>query len=434
MDEQHDREDQEISPAEAGWDASPEGLEEGRSELGPPTARPRVWTAVLAWAVIVAAAAGWVTAHQGQAEAGSEQAGAIEQVMMELQSKYLVGVSQLPFTTSMDSAVLYERAEQMLNIGSVDQRLRFIVLANELAGPGEARRSLESLDELLADPPRGDAVELTESQASIRRILYALTSPGADGATTTGSAPPAALAAGDRRLLLDELGWLGRLAIAPAGIDDREQREAVLGSARTVALVVVVMFGFAGVLALGGFVGLVVVVVLMLSRVLRGGLTLERAHHAVYAETFAVWLVLFLVLQIVAGLVTPRRGEVLFFGVASLSSLVALLWPLVRGVSWRDACHDIGWTPGRRPWLEPLLGVGGYAMTLPLLAVGVMMTLFLIFVQSLVAEPPSTFAPSGGPAHPVILALTGDSWWPKIQVLLLGALVAPIVEETMFRG
>jgi membrane protease YdiL (CAAX protease family) len=277
-------------------------------------------------------------------------------------------------------------------------------------------------------------VELTESQASIRRILYALTSPGADGATTTGSAPPAALAAGDRRLLLEELGWLGRLAIAPAGIDDREQREAVLGSARTVALVVVVMFGFAGVLALGGFVGLVVVAVLMLSRVLRGGLTLERAHHAVYAETFAVWLVLFLVLQIVAGLVTPRRGEVLFFGVASLSSLVALLWPLVRGVSWRDACHDIGWTPGRRPWLEPLLGVGGYAMTLPLLAVGVMMTLFLVFVQSLVGEPPSTFAPSGGPAHPVILALTGDSWWPKVQVLLLGALVAPIVEETMFRG
>ncbi|MHC4448464.1 MAG: hypothetical protein ACYSXF_12020 [Planctomycetota bacterium] len=122
MDEQHDREDQEISPAEAGRLGSAEPPGEGRSELGPPTARPRVWTAVLAWAVIVAAAAGWVTAHQGQAEAGSEQAGAIEQVMMELQSKYLVGVSQLPFiTTSMDSAVLYERAEQMLNIGSVDQ-------------------------------------------------------------------------------------------------------------------------------------------------------------------------------------------------------------------------------------------------------------------------------------------------------------------------
>ena len=120
--------------------------------------------------------------------------------------------------------------------------------------------------------------------------------------------------------------------------------------------------------------------------------------------------------------------------IAFLGSLAALVWPVVRGVSWRDVCHDIGWTVGRRPWLDPLLGVGGYAMTLPLLAAGVMMMLFLVYAQSLFADPPPTFAPAGGPAHPVILALTGDSWWPKIQVLFLASVAAPIVEETMFRG
>ncbi len=347
---------------------------------------------------------------------------------MELQSKYLDGSV---VSTGMDPALKYQQAEGMLDMGSVGQRLRFIVLAQELGGPDVARERLEDLDELLADPPHGDPVELTESEASIREALYALSSAGADGDTT---AQPPVLAEGDRQLLVDELGWFGQLALAPPGTQDQAGREAALRPARTVAMVLLGMFGLAGLAALGGFVGLVVLLVLLLSRALRGGLRPQRAHHAVYAETFALWLVLFLVLQVVAGFLSPQSLIMAFSSIAFLCSLVALVWPGVRGVSWRDVCHDIGWTAGRRPWLEPLLGVGGYAMMLPLLAGGVMMTLFLVFVQSELTEPPPTFAPAGGPAHPIILALTGDSWWPKIQVLLLASVVAPIVEETMFRG
>ena len=437
MDEQRDREDELTPPAEPAWGGSREPPQAGRSEVGPigsgpMRARPGVWTAVLAWVVIVATVAFVVASANLQEEGGSEQSGAIELVMMELQSKYLVGLSQLPVvSTSMDPAVIYQQAEDILDTGSVGQRLRFIVLAQELGGPEVARERLEDLDELLADPPRGDPVELTEAEASIREALYALSSAGADGGTT---AQPPALAEGDRQLLVDELGWFGRLALAPPGTQDQAGREAALRSARTVAMVFLGMFGLAGLAALGGFVGLVVLLVMVLRRALRGGLRPQRAHHAVYAETFALWLVLFMVLQVVAGRLSPRPWHMTVSSIAVLSSLVALVWPAVRGVSWRDVRHDIGWTAGRRPWLEPLLAVAGYVMTLPLLVVGVMMTLFLVFVQSQFGEPPPTFAPSGGPAHPIILALTGDSWWPKIQVLLLAAVVAPLVEETMFRG
>ncbi len=220
------------------------------------TARPRAWTAFLAWAVIVATVGFVVASANLQEEGGSEQSGAIELVMMELQAKYLVGLSQLPVvSTSMDPAVIYQQAEDILDMGSVGQRLRFIVLAQELGGPDVARERLEDLDELLADPPHGDPVELTESEASIREALYALSSADADGDT---AAQPPALAEGDRQLLVDELGWFGRLALAPPGTQDQAGREAALRPARTVAMVLLGMFGLAGLAALAGFVGLVV--------------------------------------------------------------------------------------------------------------------------------------------------------------------------------
>ncbi len=80
------------------------------------------------------------------------------------------------------------------------------------------------------------------------------------------------------------------------------------------------------------------------------------------------------------------------------------------------------------------MGLGGYLATLPLLAIGLVLTLMLMLLQSAAAGEPPTFAPSGGPDHPVIVYMSGSDLWPKLQVLFLAAVAAPIVEETMFRG
>ena len=116
------------------------------------------------------------------------------------------------------------------------------------------------------------------------------------------------------------------------------------------------------------------------------------------------------------------------------ASLGVLAWPVVRGVPWRVVRHDIGLTLGERPWLEPLAGVGGYLATLPLLAVGLFITLALMTIQQVTAAEAPTFGPTGGPAHPIVAYMSGPDVWLKLQVLLLAAVAAPIVEEIMFRG
>jgi membrane protease YdiL (CAAX protease family) len=44
------------------------------------------------------------------------------------------------------------------------------------------------------------------------------------------------------------------------------------------------------------------------------------------------------------------------------------------------------------------------------------------------------FAPSGGPAHPIIEYIVRPNWRTRLEVLFVAAVVAPIVEEIMFRG
>ncbi|UCD74214.1 MAG: CPBP family intramembrane metalloprotease, partial [Phycisphaerales bacterium] len=276
----------------------------------------------------------------------------------------------------------------------------------------------------------------------IQEILHKLYDPAgneAEEAETDGAEPPRpavdALTDADRNLLVGELDWFGRLALNPPGEPDAATRAEVVRSAVRVFHVLAGAMGGAAVVGLAGFVGLIVLLVLACIGNLRDGMEPGGAHHGLYAETFAVWMVLFLCMQLVAGAVAlalPKAGMMLLLA-GFFASLVALVWPVIRGASWGSVRRDIGWTLGRAPGLEPLIGVGGYAMAIPLLTIGVLCTLVLIAIQTLFAGEPGTFESTAGPAHPVILELAGG-WWPKVQILLLAAIAAPIVEETMFRG
>jgi membrane protease YdiL (CAAX protease family) len=124
-------------------------------------------------------------------------------------------------------------------------------------------------------------------------------------------------------------------------------------------------------------------------------------------------------------------------GIGMLLTLAALVWPVVRGIPWRQVREDIGWTRGRRPLLEPLTGLGCYGMGLPLVAVGFAVMLALLALQHLASSqgPGSEdFGPTSGAAHPIILAMATGDWWMRLQIFLVVAVCAPVVEETMFRG
>jgi membrane protease YdiL (CAAX protease family) len=111
-----------------------------------------------------------------------------------------------------------------------------------------------------------------------------------------------------------------------------------------------------------------------------------------------------------------------------LLSLVVLAWPRLRGVDWPTIRHDIGWHWGRGALAELGAGAMTYAMALPILAVGLMFTAVLMAIQQHSASE------TPGPSHPVQELIASGGWWTGALVMLIGVVVAPIVEETVFRG
>ena len=390
---------------------------------------------VIAWMGIIAVCAFAVLMQRIAANAESTDDGndPLGVLLMQIQARHLVASGDW---LAGDREALYGQAEGLLNLGSVGQRQRFVILAAELGGVEKAREVLAELEAELANPPQGDPPELSEAQADVQGLLQALYGPAAP--VDDPDQGSIRLTEDQRELLVERLGWFGELALAPPESQTKADRKSVLGPAYRVSIVLISALILGGLVGFSGFVGLMVMGVLMLVGKVRSGLAAGRGSHGIYAETFAIWMILFVGLQVVAELVASLPGmqdHHLIIGVGSFfASLGVLVWPVVRGVPWRQVRIDIGWTLGRKPVLEPIFGVAGYAMTLPLLGAGVVVVFLFMIAQTAMAGPQPTFAPSGGAAHPIITDLAQGKWWATAQVLLLAVVAAPIVEETMFRG
>src|SRR5262249_51122335 len=157
---------------------------------------------------------------------------------------------------------------------------------------------------------------------------------------------------------------------APQSGPDTEARLAVLGPAQQTLVVLVAAFVGFGVLGWAGFAGLLMFLILLFTGKLQRGIRCGLSYGGGYAETFAVWMALFVGLRFVGPWLPLADSPLLASGILSLFSLTALLWPVVRGIPWRQVRQDLGLTAGKLPLVEPVLGAGGYAMALPLMAVG----------------------------------------------------------------
>ncbi len=403
------------------------GIPEVTLGYGPsqPTGRPG-----LAWLVIVLLALGIVLMHnlpEEKPESSQQPAkDSIEMVIMTFQGKMLVGVSEMGFS---DMAL---RDSAPLNTGPLPQRMRYVVLAGELGGAGEAARHLRALKDLLEQTEAaGEPVELTEENRHVLVVLDVLYDEEADAINVE------TLDADDRDVLVQELGWFGELALLPPGTDAVQERQALVGSALRVAVASMVIMVLALLAGGVGAIALILLLIFALQRILAGGMGQPgRAHHGIYAETFAVWLVLFFGLQFAAGALAALMpaSQMLWPLIGFFASLLALAWPVFRGVSWADVREDTGLTWGRKPAIEPFFGVLGYVMGLPMLLVGVVFTMLLIAMHGLLTESGGPLDPITGPAHPVVDIVAGANWWGIVQIYLLAAVAAPIVEEIMFRG
>jgi membrane protease YdiL (CAAX protease family) len=397
-----------------------------------PPGRLISWPTLMAW-IVIAGTAGFEATRSYFIPAEEEAKERSAALLVESQGRMMLGLTELlPTGKGPENRQEIRQSLQSLNTGPLPQRFRHVVLTGELAGPAAALDELNDLDVRVGKRN----ITPTEDQQKVHDILRRLYK---DYENKDYAAP--SLSDEDRELLTSELGWAGRLALAPDGGPNPDERQALLDSARGTAKVQVgaIMTGLS--LAIFGFIGLVLLVVLLAVRQLRTRFRLRGASGGVYVEAFAVWMVLFLLAQF--GLryflehVPIVSGRWLIsFGVQIAVALAALAWPLLRGVPLRQVLQDVGLTFGKRPWMEVLLGPVGYLFALPLLVAALIVSSLAMKVQTRLSDlsPQDNFTFNNVPAHPITEILARPDPWVRFQVFLLACVMAPVLEELMFRG
>jgi membrane protease YdiL (CAAX protease family) len=346
--------------------------------------------------------------------------------MLEIQGKYIVAASG---SVGMNREKAYKESKQ-LNQGPIDVRIRFVVLAGELAGADEALSQLDELQRKMEQ--RGK--EPSESQA---RMMSHLESLYGDYKESDWDAP--SLSDGDRQELKESLGWYGLLALGPKrGEEDDSMmspdRKEALAAAQRVLMVMMVciLLGFA--FGAAGFVGSVVFVVVTAMGKLRSHLDAGSCFGGVYAETFAIWMTLWIVLSIGVALLPFEFDGLLIGAIVTLATLVALFWPMIRGVPGRQLFREIGLIEqtGRRAWLEPFWGIVCYVCALPVLAIGFIVS--AILMAAFAGGGGDEFSTPNSPSHPIVESIGDGAWLVWLKMFFVASIVAPIVEEIMFRG
>ncbi|MFO0841784.1 MAG: type II CAAX endopeptidase family protein [Gemmataceae bacterium] len=339
---------------------------------------------------------------------------AAELVNMRVQGRLFVGMKEAGLP-GMDGATLLKQLREHLDGEKAERhayskQLRLAVLAGELVGPKEALEDLLALERKRVNGDLEASPRSVEAAALLLRLYRSC---------EDGREPD--LSASQQAGLRSGLGWFADLALAPEG-GDPQARARILGQAyRSV-------FGFFALL-LGGaaclFAGVALLIAFAYFAALGrlGGMAVS-GRGGLYAEAFAAYMALYVGLNYGMRFLPEGWAGLWLSGVAMVLSLAALAWPVVRGVPWRVVRDDLGLHLGGQPLLEALTGVACYLCAVPVLAVGVLLIALLTRGQ-----------PSGsGPTHPVIGVALEEGWWVWAQVFVVACVLAPVVEEAMFRG
>jgi len=137
-------------------------------------------------------------------------------------------------------------------------------------------------------------------------------------------------------------------------------------------------------------------------------------------EVFALYLFLMVFGSQLLVRLFPQAGIWLNFPLALLLPL-AMLYLRLRELAWGEVGQTLGWVRGRGFWREVGVGLVGYLAGLPVLALGAAITFVLMQTTGKTATHPIADQPL-------------DRARDVIAIVLLACVMAPILEETMFRG
>lgn len=311
-----------------------------------------------------------------------------------------------------------EQREQLLSLarnldyGPVKLRLRYIVLRAEIEGP-----------EKVLDPLRAFALKgiFGKEQIKEQRLVSLLAKLYA---AYQQNQFQNVLTPEEEKELRAELGWYGELALAPRE-GDPGLREKVLEEARelTLALSAAVGGGCLGLVL--GIVVFITLLVFLLGNPRRRAFTAGSPYHAVYAETFAIWLVVYAGVMIGAALLPRGESSLFLTAVLGLATTIVLFWPVMRGVPWAEVKLDVGLTAGKGLPREVFNGILCYLTVLPLALLGLFFFFLLVQAVGENAMPGM---------HPIFLDLPKMNDWQHFQLYFAACAQAPVVEELFFRG
>ena len=366
---------------------------------------PRRPLTLLAWSVIILVCTGWILLSSSRGEeAHEEEASNVAAVGMQdvLLGRIVVGLDVFFNDPALTATI--EKEAQPLHDGTPVQRLAWVILQARLHGVQDGLDALGAIEVPQDDEPMNE-----EDVALVRSALVTI-----EGGGTIDEA--------QQEVLIERFDYFGELLI---GISDPTLAKSLDSAARigAIALLVVVC-----IFAIAGGVGFIALIILFVMRMMHPPPPHEiLRYHGLYAETFAVWLVLFFGLQLLiaySGILPLMTGNILGFVV----SLCALAWPCFRGVPWWQVRTDIGWTKPKNMLVEPFVGLGAWGMALPFMGAGLLLTFVLTWiVQSLLGDAPQ-------PSHPVQQEAMGAGAGQIALLFFIACVAAPIVEETFFRG
>lgn len=228
--------------------------------------------------------------------------------------------------------------------------------------------------------------------------------------------------ASERAQLIERHGYFGELA---AGYNLPRTDPLYQGPRQSVKWMAIGLFSLLGVVGLAfltGLVLLVVLIILLASGAQKLAMPRGRAGHpVVYLEVVALFLVWFIVLQLIVGLLGEVTGLDLT-AVFLLLSPIVLLWPRLTGVRWKQFCQDMGYHRGKGVFFEIASGIGGYLAGLPIIAIGFACTFVLGYFSSDTAD------------HPMQQEITDGNLFSIMMLIAAAVVWAPLVEESIFRS
>lgn len=312
------------------------------------------------------------------------------------------------------------------NAGPLAQRYAYSIMVNEFDGPTSALQALKDIDAAVEE----HGYEPTEKENRLRQIIGQRLEQYESGDLDSSDMPEE-----DQQFVSATLGWTGELFLYPKETTNEADRKVLLQQAQMSVVLMGVFCVGIFLLVMTGFLAVVVFLFLISRNQLRAWFPPTTHHGYIYAETFAIWIVCFFGIQIgigsiveflpdaIVGYITP----IIFF-----ASLVVLIWPLLRGVSFSKMRIDIGWEL-KNPFVEVGAGVAAYLATLPLLGAAFVVSALLASGLAMTQQQ-DEFSSAGGASHPIVDEFVAGDSNVIIIALLTACVAAPIVEETMFRG